>query len=210
MLVAFVPLPSALVFPGLLLIVFKIFVTNLVRSSVMVLVDGEVAACRKVGGVVVLLACVAWCLSIFALLFFINVRYRKQCWKPSKLLDEPDAVTDPLCRLVNRARLHIHRWLGRSETCVVYDRSRGKWGKPPTELAEPERTERLLASPMAIIRGKAADVLDSYAFAIMPRSTGGRFTTQIFDHMTTTITVNLPALPLEPAEHPPLHDFLSA
>ena len=191
--IAFVPLPSALVFPGLLLIVFKIFVTNLVKLSVTLLANGEVAACHKVGGALVLLACGAWCLSICALLFFIDARYRKQCWKPSKDLDNPAAVADPLFRLISRVRVRICQYVGWPGTSVVYDRSRGKWAKPPTELAEPERTERLLASPMAIIRGNAADVLDSYAFAIMPRATGGRFITQIFDHLTATITVTPPA-----------------
>ena len=51
-------------------------------------------------------------------------------------------------------------------------RMRGKWAKPGADKAEPARTERLLAHPFAILRGRAADCQDSMSLQLMVKSSG--------------------------------------
>ena len=54
-------------------------------------------------------------------------------------------------------------------------RMHGKWSKPPADLKEPERTERLLASPFALRRGCAADCQDSMSTNLFGNTSGTRF-----------------------------------
>jgi len=51
----------------------------------------------------------------------------------------------------------------------------GKWVKPPADLAEPARTERLLSAPFTIFWRHSADYLDGYSLCIFPKASGGHF-----------------------------------
>ena len=52
------------------------------------------------------------------------------------------------------------------------DRSRGGFAAPESECAEPRRTERLLASPMRLLRGHAADAIAQLEGTLLSRAAG--------------------------------------
>jgi len=48
----------------------------------------------------------------------------------------------------------------------------GKWAKPPGDLIEPARTERILAAPFRILHTHAADCLDAQSMTIIAKTNG--------------------------------------
>ena len=48
----------------------------------------------------------------------------------------------------------------------------GKWAKPPADLIEPARTERILAAPFRLLRTHAADCQDAMSMTIITKTNG--------------------------------------
>ena len=65
----------------------------------------------------------------------------------------------------------------------------GKWAKPPDDVKEPERTERILAHPFAPIVAlrtlNAADSMESLSLTCINGKSGGRSTLALTFHWTS-------------------------
>ena len=138
-------------------------------------------------------ACSAWCtglasatlLTILAVLFTglamllrFSKHYRASTW--TKVAPEAwNKVNDPIFRLWSRLRLCATRAVccapcGQRLATPV-DRFTGKWVRPSLDVAEPARTERLLARPFTVFHGCAADIQDSMALHLLNKASGRRF-----------------------------------
>ena len=54
------------------------------------------------------------------------------------------------------------------------ERVAGKWAKPPGDLIEPARTERILAAPFSLLRTHAADCQDAMSMTLLTKTNGSR------------------------------------
>ena len=176
----FLPYPSAFVFPGLLLVVTSVLLTGIVQNAVTVLASGEAnAACGgagrwcmcKVLAAIALAIAAAYILLTVVVLSLFNYKYRAVTWQPIKPSRKPSNVEDPLFRLLSNIRARICS-CRLNEERVVLDRHRGEFTRPPKETTESERTERLLARPLALVRSNASDTLDAYGYSMMARAGG--------------------------------------
>ena len=77
---------------------------------------------------------------------------------------------------------------------IVMGRVRGVFVRPAADEKEPQRTERLLAHPLALFRGKPADAMDSMKLAWFQRSNGRGFVGLSYDFVAVMTGVAVAAL----------------
>lgn len=187
--VKFVPYPSHRVFPGLPLIVVSLFCSGLVNNSVKVLAAGDLGYCDETWiaiAVIILFFVVIYnCLTLRLLMRF-HRRFVASTWKAAQLPAAANAVGDPLYRLISRIRV--------CSRGKPVDRVRGKFARPPNEVKEPGRTERILAHPTRVFHELASDTLDSIGFALMARSGGARLTGVLFEFIVLGANILIAAL----------------
>jgi hypothetical protein len=188
--------PAVFVFPGMLLVVCKLFVTGLVSNAMNLSMNmSPQEACEATTCKLVSVGSLSGVL-VYALLGWVTItdcacRFRTSSWKAASPPETPDAAKDPFFRLLNRVR---RRALGYGRTRVVTDRALGKFTKPKGDLREPERTERLLRQFFFLRRHHCADTLDAYQFAFFPRSNGVRAVNMFFDHGGMTVQLVIAVL----------------
>ena len=75
-------------------------------------------------------------------------------------------------------------------------RMRGSFELPDDELAEPARTERLLARPCALHHATASDAFTALSQTVIGRSSGGALVGMLYDWIALTVRHRLvPSLP---------------
>ena len=96
----------------------------------------------------------------------------------------PKEVEDPALRLVSTLRQRVWGWLGSHESPALH-RAKGAFvtlGRHEHQSTEPERTERLLANPLAFFPPSyasdavtaASDAYESVAVTVLYKSRGDR------------------------------------
>lgn len=157
----FRPLPAAVVFPNLQTVVCVLLSSGLVYACTAVIAE---AAGAYVGLAAVVLLLV---LAFFAAALAALIRGRtaaRNAWAPVETPASADEVEDPLYRAASRALGACRR--------PMRQREQGVFVKDERDSAEPERTERLLASPLRWFRGNAADFIDANSVFWLNRATG--------------------------------------
>ena len=171
--VKFKPLPGIFIFPNMLTLCFSIFLTGLVGKSVALILDDTttctVGQCRW-PGIVILILISLFMLTGFVQLFHFWWFYSKS-WKWRKPEDISE-VHDPLYMLVTKVRLRCVPVRIRGQSFVVLDRLRGEFAKADADIAEPQRTERLLAKPVRVFHSFPADAIDGMKLLWLSRASG--------------------------------------
>ena len=85
-----------------------------------------------------------------------------------------DVSGDGLLNL-SEFKLMVRAVVRQQMTLKPVTRMQGKWAKPPADVAEPARTERLLAHPFTILRSCGSDCQDSMSLNMMGKTSGGQF-----------------------------------
>ena len=182
--IAFKKFPILFVYPSLFLIVYKLFVSGLVKNSatLLALPNGCDAACKTVASLNLAVAAFYVGLGWFVQIDF-NRRFRKRQWKPAAPPRSAYTVDDPVYRAISVLRGKI---FGHDDPRAIMNRSAGKYAKVPAEMAEPGRTERLMANPLSLHKAKVSDVLEAYQFAYFPLG-GGRYDVSLYvNHLILT------------------------
>jgi len=187
--------PGIFVFPNVLLVACKLFVTGLMDSATNLSMNMspneacEATTCKLVS-VITLSGALLYALLGWFVMIDYAWRFRASSWKANPRPETPNEAKDPIFRLLNSAR----RRFGCRRTRVVTDRALGKFAKPQEDLREPERTERLLRQFFFLRRRRCADMLDAYQFAFFPRSNGVRAVNMFFDHGGMTVQLVIAVL----------------
>jgi len=187
--------PGIFVFPNVLLVACKLFVTGLMDSATNLSMNMspneacEATTCKLVS-VITLSGALLYALLGWFVMIDYAWRFRASSWKANPRPETPNEAKDPIFRLLNSAR----RRFGCRRTRVVTDRALGKFAKPQEDLREPERTERLLRQLFFLRRRRCADMLDAYQFAFFPRSNGVRAINICFDHGGMTVQLVIAVL----------------
>ena len=171
--VKFKPLSGIFIFPNMLTLCFSIFLTGLVEKSVALILDDTttctVGQCRWPAIVILIL------ISLFMLMGFVQLFHfwwsHSKSWEWFKPEDISE-VSDPLYMLVTKARLRFVPERIRGQNFVVLDRTRGEFAKADAHVAEPQRTERLLAKPVRFFHSFAADAIDGMKLLWLNRASG--------------------------------------
>jgi len=178
----FKPLPGAFVFPSIEFMFFGIFSLGLTESAVAALCSDTchstviqhwpISVCTATA--VAVLAVVAFFTFLsFVVLVNFQCRFSAQLWSKAEATDLKD-VEDPLMRLVSRCRLSCRR-------STLMDRQTGSFDKSEEDASEPERTERLLASPLTLLHTNAGDAYDALSLFWLSRSSSGGCLKTFFD-----------------------------
>lgn len=171
----FIPYPSAMVFPNLLLAFASIPLTAMVTNAVTVLSGNEATSCDRF---ICSCAVLAWMALAFALMFILlsirlvarfNRVARVATWRATVPVDCPSMVRDPLFRALSKLRA---RTCASTNKHAVVERMRGVFECVPAEIQEPARTERLLRNPCTHLRANASDTLDAYHHSFLLRAGG--------------------------------------
>lgn len=184
--------PILFVFPSVFLIVFKLFVTGLVKDSATLLATPASAcdaSCKTIAGLTMAAAALFVGLGWFVLTDF-NVRYRKAQWKPAGTPASANKVDDPFYRGISLLRARLFGF-GKDDPRSIINRSQGKYGKPPNDVAEPARTERYIAHPVTFYKRKAGDILEAYQFAYFPLGGGTTSMAIYFNTLIMTLQLGL-------------------
>ena len=186
---AFRPLPGTFVFPNLPILAFWLLGTGLVRRATSVLMyqatrDSSQPVCGwgcTLLAVVVLLAVLSVLLTVMVILIHFHRHHCKLSWQPAGIPMASREVDDPLYRALSRAKLACRKVLScssKSNRLQATQRVRGKWGKHYDDVAEPARTERLLAQPLlvpfALHSARGSDCLESLALTNLNGKTSGQ------------------------------------
>jgi len=171
--VKFKPLPGIFIFPNMVTLCFSIFLTGLVEKSVALILDDTstctVGQCRWPAIVILIL------ISLFMLMGFVQLFHfwwsHSKSWEWFKPEDISE-VSDPLYMLVTKARLRFVPERIRGKNFVVLDRTRGQFAKADAHVAEPQRTERLLAKPIRVFHSFPADAIDGMKLLWLNRASG--------------------------------------
>ncbi len=140
----------------------------------------------RLGAALVLAFLCLYQATTLAILIRFHRHFRKEAWKPVTYPSNPDHVADPIYRLVSRLRVRFPCCKEERGRKPVIDRPRGKFGRPPADVKEPARTERLLDQPVNLFRANAADMLDVIGFPLMARSSGASFIGLSFEYLALT------------------------
>ena len=193
----FIPYPAFLVFPGLLIVGVAVFLTGLLGAAIQVLLatkpeEQAGATCGDRVGVSCACLVLAWvaigvasCYFAFASFIIVkfNRQYRIRAWEPTRVATQSALVKDPLFRAISKLRTKLccrHVCVGDGKAAIV-ERMHGEFIRPPAETVEPERTERLLAKPVALVRGNASDMIDAYSIPLMARASGVSASVTVFE-----------------------------
>lgn len=189
--VKFRALPGIFVFPNLLLIASKFFITGLVSGATGLLANADLCtgACR-VWSIATLVAVAGYVLWGWVVIAYFSRRFRVASYKRAPPPRSSDAAKDPLFRCLNRLRT----WLSCGQfdnKHTITDRMQGKFSKPKEWTEEPARTERLLAKPLQPQHSNPADIIDAYQMTYFAMANGRLPITPYVNHfqMTTQLTI---------------------
>ena len=125
----------------------------------------------------VLVAVFAVLLCGLVMLRHFYTRYAADAWKPTAPPQSWASVDDPIFRSYSRLK-HSVLWLltglgirGRAKPAPL-QRMGGRFAKLPADMLEPERTERLLAQPFRLLRGRASDAAESMSLNLFVKASG--------------------------------------
>ena len=208
---AFKPLPGFFIFPNLQILPCWLFHTGLTKRATALLIyqleahEFPKPSCGA-GCTVLSIAVLAWVLCVLGMTLFLLLRFnrdcRKECWKPTAKPSVPQDVSDPIFRLWSRIKRSVYPWLlaclcvkrESGATLKPVERVSGKWGKPPGDMAEPARTERLLSRHFVLRRQHAADRLDQMSLCVFGKTTGRNFLGVAFAWLGMAIQVGVAVL----------------
>jgi len=170
----FKPLPAVFVFPSMQNLVMSIFITGLVGKSIELLLDTSItctiAECRW-PGLVILAVVGLFFLSGFVTLLHFWRYYSADSWEWFEPADLSE-VDDPAYWLVSKVRLRCCPERIRGKRFNLMNRVRGDWTKSKEDVVEPDRTERLLAHPVVLLRPRAGDAIDGNKLLWLNRASG--------------------------------------
>ncbi|KOO33777.1 hypothetical protein Ctob_016612, partial [Chrysochromulina tobinii] len=170
----FRPLPGVFVFPNMQNLVMSLFVTGLVRKSIELLLDTNItctiAQCRW-PGLIILVVVGLFFLSGFVTLLHFWWYYSADSWEWFEPADLSE-VDDPAFWLVSKIRLRCCPDRIRGKRFNLVNRVRGDWTKSEEDVVEPDRTERLLAHPVVLLRPRAGDAIDGNKLLWLNRASG--------------------------------------
>jgi len=170
----FRPLPGVFVFPNMQNLVMSLFVTGLVGKSIELLLDTNItctiAQCRW-PGLIILVVVGLFFLSGFVTLLHFWWYYSADSWEWFEPADLSE-VDDPAFWLVSKIRLWCCPDRIRGKRFNLVNRVRGDWTKSEEDVVEPDRTERLLAHPMVLLRPRTGDAIDGNKLLWLNRASG--------------------------------------
>jgi hypothetical protein len=170
----FKPLPAVFVFPSMQNLVMSIFITGLVGKSIELLLDTSItctiAECRW-PGLVILAVVGLFFLSGFVTLLHFWRYYSADSWEWFEPADLSE-VDDPAYWLISKIRLRCCPDRIRGKRFNLMNRVRGDWTKSKEDVVEPDRTERLLAHPVMLLRPRAGDAIDGNKLLWLNRASG--------------------------------------
>ena len=188
----FRPFPSILRWPTVPCFACICCMTGLIQGAAAILVAHKTAPRRAVAVAVAGAAiAVGVLLLLWAQLVVFARRHAHLMWAPTPAPTTPSEVRDPALRLVSTARRRVlthssqqqisrsisRRSTRRIEQSPALDRTKGSFtthGHREHESTEPERTERLLASPLTLFPPTASDTYESVAVTVLYKSRGDR------------------------------------
>ena len=170
----FASLPGAFVFPSVLMLGINFFINGLIQpamtlASVPSTEDTCGTQCGAIAGAILALIALYLIISLSLLVHF-HLTHRKHVWTEAEEPAEPNDVEDVLYRFISKIRARLLQ--NPKHPFVVMDRVRGVFVRPEDDEAEPERTERLLARPLVLFRGRAADAMDALRLTWFQRANG--------------------------------------
>ena len=188
----FRPFPSYLRWPTAPCFACICCMSGLLQGSTAILVAHKTASRRAVAVATAAAAiAVGVLLLLWAQLVVFARRHAHLMWAPTPAPTAPSEVRDPALRLVSTIRRRIlthisqqrvsrsisRRSTRRIEQNPALDRMKGAFtthGHREHENTEPERTERLLANPVALLPPTASDAYESVAVTVLYKSRGDR------------------------------------
>jgi hypothetical protein len=172
--IPFRPLPGVFVFPNMQNLVMSVFITGLVGKSIELLLDTNItcsiAQCRW-PGLIILAVVGLFFLSGFVTLLHFWWYYSADSWEWFEPADLSE-VDDPAYWLVSKIRLSCCPQRLRGKKFNLVGRVRGDWTKPEEDVVEPDRTERLLAHPVVLLRPRPGDAIDGNKMLWLNRASG--------------------------------------
>jgi len=188
----FRPFPSFLRWPTAPCFACICCMSGLLQGATAILVAHKTASRRAVAVATAAAAiAVGVLLLLWAQLVVFARRHAHLMWAPTPAPTAPSEVRDPALRLVSTIRRRIlthisqqrvsrsisRRSTRRIEQNPALDRTKGAFtthGHRAHENTEPERTERLLANPVALLPPTASDAYESVAVTVLYKSRGDR------------------------------------
>ena len=188
----FRPFPSFLRWPTAPCFACICCMSGLLQGATAILVAHKTASRRAVAVATAAAAiAVGVLLLLWAQLVVFARRHAHLMWAPTPAPTAPSEVRDPALRLVSTIRRRIlthisqqrvsrsisRRSTRRIEQNPALDRTKGAFtthGHREHENTEPERTERLLANPVALLLPTASDAYESVAMTVLYKSRGDR------------------------------------
>ena len=190
----FRPFPSILRWPTVPCFACICCMSGLLQGATAILVVHKTAPRRAVAVAVAGAAIVlGLLLLLWAQLLVFARRHAHLMWAPTPAPTTPSEVRDPALRLVSTARRRVlthssqqqisrsisRRSTRRIEQSPALDRTKGSFtthGHREHESTEPERTERLLANPLALFPPTAwpSDAYETVAVTVLYKSRGDR------------------------------------
>jgi hypothetical protein len=123
-------------------------------------------------------------LTGLAMLLNFYFRFARGVWKPTSPPESWKAVDDPIFRSYSRLKAWVSRLLDRrrgspnddaeaaTKPGAALQRLGGKFAKPPEDVKEPDRTERILAQPYRLLRDRASDAAESMSLNLFVKASG--------------------------------------
>ena len=175
----FRPFPSLLRWPTAPCFACVCCMSGLLQGATIIFVAHKTAPHRAI---IVAAVGAAFVLGVLLLLWaqlvvFVR-RHARLLWVPQKVPTTPKEVEDPALRLVSTLRQRVWGWLGSHESPALH-RAKGAFvtlSRREHQSTEPERTERLLANPLAFFPpvGRSVDAYESVAVTVLYKSRGDR------------------------------------
>ena len=189
---SFRPFPSLLRWPTAPCFACICCMSGLLQGAATILVAHKTAPRHAVAAAAVGAAIVLGVLLLLWTQLDVFARHHAHLmWVPQRAPITPSGVEDPALRLVSTLRQRVLRHssqqqvssgVSRWSTVLIeqsptLDRKKGSFaahGHRKHESAEPERTERLLANPLALFPPTASDAYESVAVTVLYKSRGDR------------------------------------
>lgn len=185
--------PALFVYPNIVSVAFALLASGLVAASTALLISDPFApesyATRLGLAVAILVLVVVYLAVSFAIL--IRFKLLQAEWQPYDEPAEPEAVGDPLFKLISKALRRCCRCCGGPKP---FDRAKGKFVKPEEEQQEPERTERLLAHPFTLRNKHASDTVEGNSVLWLAKATGRTWSGVLMQPSLMAVQVSLQAL----------------
>ena len=159
-------------------------------TSVQSLPEAACGLACAMPALVVLALVVAYMLAVLVMIIHVYCfhRARISMWVDAEPLLSAKAVDDPLLRAVQQC-FSCCRGGG-----AAIDRARGTFEMPAEMIAEPQRTQRLLARPVRLCRSTPADAHAALSIFFLARARGSSFVGMIYDWVMLTAQLSLALL----------------